>query len=263
MPNNNLAVAVDVAQLELSGLIGGSRIFLGGAQGRVHPDVYWLHGSENPTAQITFFTHRHFGQIVLSPLLRLTGPLPEQKRPSQQFRNYSQTSLTFKGNLLNVGKVLLLAKQTSPRRNNAWGRHRSDTKTTRRSPEMPLVTFVGSLCKIHAALCSKIANVDGIEVHDVRSWKSFHFRKIFRFLLHNTRDVKCTFASERPQVLTCGRQTCFVPQGSSKLGTPMHITIVKPKWQNSFTNIPAHQWQAINHRLFETKCCWFIEVIWP
>jgi len=40
MPNNNLAVAVDVAQLELSGLIGGSRIFLGGAQGRVHPDVY-------------------------------------------------------------------------------------------------------------------------------------------------------------------------------------------------------------------------------
>jgi len=34
---------------------------------------------------------------------------------------------------LNVGKILLLVKQTSPRRENAWGRHRSDTKTTRRN----------------------------------------------------------------------------------------------------------------------------------
>jgi len=37
------------------GPIGGSRIFLGGAQGRVHPDVYWLHSIEDPTAQVTFF----------------------------------------------------------------------------------------------------------------------------------------------------------------------------------------------------------------
>jgi len=29
--------------------------FLGGAQGQVHPDVYWLHSSEDPTAQVTFF----------------------------------------------------------------------------------------------------------------------------------------------------------------------------------------------------------------
>jgi len=35
--------------------IGGSRIFLGGTQGRVHPDVYWLHSSEDPTALVTFF----------------------------------------------------------------------------------------------------------------------------------------------------------------------------------------------------------------
>jgi len=34
---------------------------------------------------------------------------------------------------------------------------------------MPLVTFVGILCKIHALLCSKIADVHGIEVHDVWS----------------------------------------------------------------------------------------------
>ena len=54
---------------------------------------------------------------------------------------------------------------------------------------MPLVTFVGSLCKIHAVLYSKIADVHGIEVHDVRTRKFVYFRKIFRFLLHNTRDV--------------------------------------------------------------------------
>jgi len=26
-----------------------------GAQRRVHPDVYWLHSSEDPPAQVTFF----------------------------------------------------------------------------------------------------------------------------------------------------------------------------------------------------------------
>jgi len=47
--------------------------------------------------------------------------LLEQKRPSnvsraeaafKKFINYSQTSLTLESNLLKVGKVLLLAKQT-------------------------------------------------------------------------------------------------------------------------------------------------------
>jgi len=33
---------------------------------------------------------------------------------------------------------------------------------------MPPVTFVGSLCKIHAVLCSKIRDVHEIEVLDVR-----------------------------------------------------------------------------------------------
>jgi len=55
---------------------------------------------------------------------------------------------------------------------------------------MPPVTFTGSLCKIHAILCSKIADVNGIEVHDVRTWKFVYFRKLFRFLLLNTRDVR-------------------------------------------------------------------------
>ena len=57
---------------------------------------------------------------------------------------------------------------------------------------MPPVTFVVSLCKLYAVgliLRSKIADVHGIEVHDVRTWKFVYFQKIFRFLLHNTRDV--------------------------------------------------------------------------
>jgi len=53
------------------------------------------------------------------------------------------------------------------------------------------VTCVGSLCKIHAVglLCLKIADVHGIEVHDVRTCKFVSFCKSFRYLLHNTRDV--------------------------------------------------------------------------
>jgi len=41
-----------------------------------------------------------------------------------------------------------------------------------------------------------------------------------------------TFASEKPQVRTWGRQTCFFSQAPSNLGTPLHITIVKSKWRN-------------------------------
>ena len=110
------------------------------------------------------------------------------------------------------------------------------------------VNFVDSLCKIHAVspLCSKIA---GIEVHGVRTWKFVYFRKIFRFLLHNTRDVTgvsrghnspgakslprakksqqrhkhffqySTFASERPQVRTWVLQTCLARR---------HLTSLRP-----------------------------------
>jgi len=89
-----------------------------------------------------------------------------------------------------VGKVLLLAKQTQvhvekKRLEQAWNWHKNYTKKA----EMPRVTFVGSLCKIYAVLCSKIADVHGIEVHDLRTWKYVYFRKFFRCLLHNTRDV--------------------------------------------------------------------------
>jgi len=46
----------DVTSRLYPATIGGSRIcFRGGAQGQVHPVVYWLHSSEDPTAQVTFF----------------------------------------------------------------------------------------------------------------------------------------------------------------------------------------------------------------
>ena len=38
-------------------------------------------------------------------------------------------------------------------------------------------------------MCSKIADVHGIEVNDVLICKFVYFQKFFRFLLHNTRDV--------------------------------------------------------------------------
>ena len=47
----------------------------------------------------------------------------------------------------------------------------------------PLLYAVGLI------LCSKIADVHGIEIDDVLTWKFVYFQKIFRFLLHNTRDV--------------------------------------------------------------------------
>ena len=118
------------------------------------------------------------------------------------------------------------------------------TQNYTKKPEMPPVTFVGSLCKIHVLLFSKIA-----DVHEVRTWKSVCYRKIFRFSLHNTRDVtkgarflgaeslrgsksssnvmstffqNSTFASERPQVRTWGCQTCFMSRAPSNLVTPLH-----------------------------------------
>jgi len=85
---------------------------------------------------------------------------------------------------LNVRNLLLLAKQTQVHTEETHGVSMEVTQNYTKKPEMPPVTFVGSLCKIHALLFSKIA-----DVHDVRSWKSVCFRKIFRFSWRNTRDV--------------------------------------------------------------------------
>jgi len=100
---------------------------------------------------------------------RRTGTFPEQKPPSKQFRNYSQTYLTLKSKLLNVGKVLLLAKQTQDYAEKTRGSGIEVTQIYTEKPEMPPVTFVGNLCKIHHLLFSKIADVHGIEVHDDRT----------------------------------------------------------------------------------------------
>jgi len=46
------------------------------------------------------------------------------------------------------------------------------------------VAFVGSLYKTHAILCSKLTDVHGIEVCNVRTWKFVYFRNGFWLLLH-------------------------------------------------------------------------------
>jgi len=70
---------------------------------------------------------------------------------------------------LNVGKVLLLAKQTQVHAEKTRVAGSEVTNYTKK-PEMQPVTFVVSLCKLYAVgliLCSKIADVHGIEVNDV------------------------------------------------------------------------------------------------
>ena len=151
---------------------------------------------------------------------------------------------------------------------------------------MPPVTFLGSLCKIHALLFSKIAHI-----HDVRTWKFVCFQKIFRFLLHNTRDItrvkggtipgrgitagankpqQChkhffhnsTFASERPQIRTWGRQTCILPhQASSNFVTLSAQCTSRLSSQNG--EICLQKYLPISGKLSITKClkqnavvCW-------
>jgi len=85
-------------------------------------------------------------------------------------------------------KFYYLQNNTGPRQKTR-GAGKEVTQVYMKKPEMPPVTFAGSLCKIHAILCSKIADVHGIDVHDHRTWNFFYFRKIVRFLLHSTRNV--------------------------------------------------------------------------
>ena len=148
---------------------------------------------------------------------------------------------------------------------------------------MPPVTFVGSLCKIHAILCSKIA-----DVHDFRTWKFVCFQKTFRFSFakhqrrsdgargHNSPGIESllggkksqqghkhffkstTFASERPQVRTWVQQTCFLPQAPSNLVTPLHnahhdciAKMTKFVYKTTCPSVENYQSQ-----ITKTKCCW-------
>jgi len=88
----------------------------------------------------------------------------EQKRSSKQFRNFSQTYLTLKNNLLNVRKVLLFAKQTQDHAEKTRGAGIEVKQNYTKKPAMPRIILVASLCKIHALLYSKLA-----DVHDVRT----------------------------------------------------------------------------------------------
>ena len=63
--------------------------------------------------------------------------------------------------------MLWLAKQTQVRAVKTRGAGIKVTHKIHENNEMPPVTFVGVLYKAHAVLCSKIADVHGIEVHDL------------------------------------------------------------------------------------------------
>jgi len=60
---------------------------------------------------------------------------------------------------LNVQKVSLLAKQTQVHAQKTHWAGIEVTQNYTKEPEMPPVTFVGSLCKIHHLLFSKIADL--------------------------------------------------------------------------------------------------------
>jgi len=66
--------------------------------------------------------------------------------------------------LLNVRKDLLLAKQTHVHAEKTRWAGIDVTQNYTKKPEMPQITFVGGLCKIHHLLFSKIA-----DVHDVQT----------------------------------------------------------------------------------------------
>jgi len=178
----------------------------------------------------------------------VTGRFPEQKQPSQQFRSYSQTYLTFKKQLVECGKIFINSQtNTSPRRRKRVQWHRNDTKTTRNQK---------CLC------CHSVQDPCRIVFENCRfSWNRSSWRSGLKICLfsekfpifivwHQRRNEGGTiprapnycggakshnnvialfqnsiFASERPQVRTWGRQTCFLPQAPSTLVTPLHITI--------------------------------------
>jgi len=79
-------------------------------------------------------------------------------------------------------QILLLAKQAQVHAKKTRGAGIVVTQIYTKKPEMPPVTFAGSLCKIHPILCSKIAVVHGIEVHDIGLENFFVFGKFPIFI---------------------------------------------------------------------------------
>jgi len=80
-------------------------------------------------------------------------------------------------------KIIISKTSTGPRRKMRGEGIKATQKIYEKNEMLP-VTFVGSLCKTHAALCSKIAYVHEIEVCDARTWKIVYFKKCFWLLLH-------------------------------------------------------------------------------
>ena len=79
-------------------------------------------------------------------------------------------------------KKFVINETNTGLRRKKRGVGKSVTQKLHEKMEMPPVTFDSSLYKTHALLCSKIAVVHAIEVHEVRTWMCVYFRHIFRFL---------------------------------------------------------------------------------
>jgi len=111
----------------------------------------------------------------------------------------------------------VLAKQTQAHAERTRVAGIKVTEKIHEKNEMLPATFVGSLYKNHVVVFENCRCAwNRSRPIDVRTSKFVYFRIIFRFLLH--------------------------------------ITMAYPKWRHLVTKIPVNQQQAINHKLFETKC---------
>jgi len=139
------------------------------------------------TVRLSLVTPAFLVHIAFSPPTRLTWTFSVQKRLFQPCRNYFQTYLTWMGNLLNVENMLFLIKQTQVHAEKSVGQANKWHKSTRKTMNATCnlrwhVTY--DLYTTHAVICSKIADVRGISVHEVWKLRFVYFRQIADFFAH-------------------------------------------------------------------------------
>jgi len=135
--------------------IGGSRIFLGGLKDEFIQMCTDCIAVKTQLLRWHFLTntvddHTHLAKLHTHHYPGLLGRL----RCKSGLQNNSEI----------IPKVWLLATQTQVHDEKTRRSGIEVTQNYTNKPGMPAVTFVGSLCKIHALLFSKIA-----DVHDVRT----------------------------------------------------------------------------------------------
>ena len=110
---------------------------------------------------------------------------------------------------------------------------------------MPPVTFIGSVCKIHVVLCSKIADIHGIEVHDVCNLFIFgHFSDFYCITPEVSRGGDNSLGAESlrggkksqqcQKDFSSKQYICFRKTSGSNMGAPNlflskgHLTSLRP-----------------------------------